>query len=316
MRDAPLFAAVMPVGPGDREVARLRDMIDALAHHEPHRGTLVIVDDVPEPRGVEDLPVPDTLRAVVLPHRRTAVRTFRKGIGVCAPVMTGFAWVARHLDVSFALKFDTDSLVIAPFSDRVAALFERHPDVGMAGAYARSPGGGRRDWSHHGRPIRALARHPALHALLRRPAPAPSEAMRHVRALVAAARRHGYVAGEHCLGGGYAIAGRTLRAMAADGWLDHAALWQTIDLPEDVMNGLHVRAVGHGFLDDVDEGGVFGVKYIGLPFPPDELERRGYGIIHAVKNDALPEAEIRDHFASRRAAARGAAGPSSTMQPG
>jgi hypothetical protein len=177
----------------------------------------------------------------------------------------------------------------------------------MIGAYRRAPGGGMRDWSPHRRTIRTLSRHPLLRRLLAlRPGRAASgivtdDVGRHMRRLVRAATRCGYTLGEHCLGGGYALDATLLDRMAAAGWIDTAPRWAKIDLPEDVMVGLHVRATGMGFLDHVNDGEVFGVRHIGLPFPPADLAARGYAVIHAVKNDAdVDEATIRRFFEARR----------------
>jgi hypothetical protein len=306
------YAALVAVGPGDREVERLRDLIAALGHYEPGQATLVIVDDDPVARDLDRLPAPPGLRLVAVHHRRDSqARIFSKGKGICSVVMTGLAWIQAHADVRFVVKLDTDSLVIAPFRQRILALLDRDGSIGMIGAYSRAPGGGSRDWSPHHRPIATLSRHPLLHRLLalRRRTPQrvviPAEVNGHMHTLVHAASRHGYTPGEHCLGGGYALNATLLDRMAALGWLDTAPLWAMIDLPEDVMVGLHVRATGFGFLNNVDDGEVFGVRHIGLPFPPAELADRGYAIIHAVKNDDIGEIAIRRFFADRREGWRG-----------
>ena len=89
--------------------------------------------------------------------------------------------------------------------------------------------------------------------------------------------------------------------MAAAGHLDDPMLWVGADLPEDVMVGLHVRAAGFGFADLTARNEVFGVRYVGLCFPPADLLERGYAVIHAVKNDPnMSEADIRSFFRDRR----------------
>lgn len=302
------YAALVAVGPGDREVERLRDLIAAIGYHESGAATLVIVDDDPVARDLDMLPAPPGLRLVAVHHQREQQnRVFSKGKGICSVVMTGLAWIQAHADVRFVLKLDTDSLVIAPFRQQILALLDQYPGTGMIGAYSRTPGGGTRDWSPHRRTIRTLSRHPLLRRLLAlRPGQAasgivPDEVGRHMRRLVQAATRYGYTLGEHCLGGGYALNATLLDRMAATGWIYTAPLWARIDLPEDVMVGLHVRATGMEFLDHVDDGEVFGIRHIGLPFPPLNLAARGYAVIHAVKNDTgCDETTIRRFFEARR----------------
>ena len=60
------YAALVAVGPGDREVQRLRDLIAALGHYEPAHATLVIVDDDPTPRDLDRLPAPPGLQLAAI----------------------------------------------------------------------------------------------------------------------------------------------------------------------------------------------------------------------------------------------------------
>lgn len=303
-RDGPAatpYAAIVAVGPGPLEVPRLKDLADSIAHHEPGAATLVIVDDAPTARKLATLVArPGMLDAIDIHHvRHSRSREYTSGKGICSAIMAGVQAVQQRLAVRFALKLDTDSLVIAPFRARMVARLDRHPRMGMIGAYRHTPTGAARDWTMHERPIGRLARR----WMLPRASSPPAAVRRHFRAVLAEARKNGYVPGEHCLGGGYALTRDLLDRMAARGWLDRPSFWESIDLPEDVTIGMHVRAVGMEFVDDVGFGDIFGVRHIGLAFPPPHLLARGYSIIHAVKNDpSLPEAEIRAFFADRRMA--------------
>lgn len=103
------------------------------------------------------------------------------------------------------------------------------------------------------------------------------------------------------MGGGYALSGELLGRMARAGYLVDPSLWMSIDLPEDVMIGIHVRAVGLEFANSVNEGDVFGVRYLGLPDSPENLLVKRYAIIHAVKNDdRFDEASVRAFFKAHR----------------
>lgn len=297
-------AVLVAVGPKPQEIERLRDLADSIAWHAPN-GLLVLVDDSAEPRELErHLDLPPGFRVVVLHHARPARREFWRSVGICSVIMTGMAWIQANTDAPFVVKLDTDSLVIAPYAQRVFDLFQGEPHLGMIGAHEMEADGKRRDWSVHDEAIRVLVRrfhwrHPRgslrdwNHPLKAR-----------VRGLYRAARAVGYQMGEHCLGGGYAVSRRALDAMAQAGHLDDPMLWHLADLPEDVLIGLHTRAHGLGFRDEAGPGGVFGVTYIGLGAPPADLLAREHAVIHAVKNDPhLSEAEIRAFFAARRTTA-------------
>lgn len=302
-------AVAIAVGPAELELQRLRDLADSIAHHDAGDAVLVMIDDSPEPRHLDSqLSLPPSIRAVSLHHPRHGRQvTFSKGKGICSAILLALRWIARHLDARFVLKLDTDSLVISPFRDRLSDLFSANPQLGMVGAYTQTPNGSERDWSHHEPSIRDLAggfdwRKP-IRSLKREPDPA----RRHIASLLHAARANGYRAGEHCMGGGYALSRELVDRMNRSGHLDDPSLWMNIDLPEDVMIGIHVRAAGLEFANSVNEGDVFGVRYLGLPDTPANLLLKRYSVIHAVKNDErMDEATIRAFFKSDRERSRAA----------
>lgn len=293
-------AIVVAVGPNPREIERLRDLADSIAAHEPEAGPLVLVDDHPEPRDLSR-GLPPGLRAISLHHRRPARRDFWRSVGICSVIMHGLQWIQANTDTDFILKLDTDSLVIAPYRDRVLTRFAEDPGLGIVGAYETEADGKVRDWSVHTESLALLTRrfdwrHPRGSI---RTWNNPLKAR--ARSLLAAAQANGYRTAEHCLGGGYAVSRLLLDAMASAGFLDDPGLWAMADLPEDVMVGLHARALGFGFADATTPGEVFGVTYIGLAAPPADLLARRHAVIHAVKNDpALGEADIRAFFRAHR----------------
>ncbi len=114
---------------------------------------------------------------------------------------------------------------------------------------------------------------------------------------------HGYQPGEHCQGGGYAIAGQALSALRSAGSLHDPFLWAHDPLTEDVALALCVKSLGLDLASANGPGQPFGVQYSGLAFPPDELLARGHAVIHSVKNaPAHPEADLRAFFRSQRPA--------------
>jgi hypothetical protein len=306
---SPLAIAIaIAVGPAEVEVERLRDLADSIVHHDRGPATLVLVDDSPQPRQLDQrLPLPPPFRAVSLHHPRQQGRvTFSRGKGICSAILLALQWTARNLDVPFVLKLDTDSLVISPFRDRLATFFGSRADVGMVGAYTLTPNGTARDWSVHGKAVAMLGRRFDWRWPLQSLRATRDPNRLHVARLIRKACANGYEHGEHCMGGGYALSGELVRRMDQNGYLDAPDRWMHIDLPEDVMIGIHVRAVGMAFANHVGEGEVFGVRYLGLPDSPQNLLAKRYAVIHAVKNDPNhDEATIRAFFkADRERAAR------------
>jgi len=192
----------------------------------------------------------------------------------------------------------------------LAELFLASPRLAMTGAYDRTPGGQLRDIAHHAKNVYRMWRPPymPLHPI-RSVAQWWDEPTRTIRRTVlSAAVANGYAFGEHCLGGGYALSRRFLDEAAAAGYLADPHLWLSVDLPEDVMVGMHVRAVGLTFANHVNVGDVFGVRHIGLPDTPERLLANGYAVVHSVKNDPrFTEAEVRQYFRACR--------PATTPQP-
>jgi hypothetical protein len=284
------FAVVVPVGPQPLEVERLVDLADALAAYEAGPGWLVIVDDGPVTRNLEHaVTLPAGITPVGLHHQHHhEPAKFSHGGGLCSQVMLAMQWVQQNCDARFVLKLDTDSLVINPFSHRLGRLIDADPLLGMVGAHTLTPNGTHRLWEHHAATIMRMANAPFD---WRRPLQAlravPSTEMGR---LIAAALANGYDA--------------ALDRMARSGYLrEPLGRWMHVDMAEDVMVGLHVRAVGMTLANFVRPGEVFGVRYQGLPESPSRLVEMGYSVIHSLKNDpGFDEPAIRRFFKRRRSA--------------
>jgi hypothetical protein len=296
----------MAVGPGDQEVRRADDVIDSILHHEPRVDTVLLVDDAPGERDLARELGGGRPAVAVTSNPRTGEGHGLWG-GLAAGMLHGYGWLQREVHPDLVLKLDTDALVIAPFAERVATLLS-DPSTGMAGTFSRHCDGRPRPldlWDFRVRrrrfPVRpfreggdAGGRLQLRHTLWGDPAI--------LRRRIAAARRHGYGYGEHCLGGAYAVPGRFLDRMAERGWFHDWRSWVPLDIGEDVCIGVYVRAVGLSCIDANRPGEPFGVEYRDLPLPPAELVEAGYAVIHSIKDqDGLTEAEIRAFFAQRRA---------------
>jgi hypothetical protein len=296
----------MAVGPGDREVARADDVIASILHHEPGIGAVLLVDDDPQARDLRAALAHDRPAVAVTPNPRDGRGEGLWG-GLAAGMLHGYGWLQREVQPDVVLKLDTDALVIAPFLERVAEIFDDE-SIGMAGTFDRHCDGTARDldrWDFRVRrrrfrvrPFRegnqADGRLQLQHTLW------GDRAV--LRRRITAAHHHGYGYGEHCLGGAYAVPGRFLARMAERGWYDDWPAWVPHDIGEDVCIGVYVRAVGLGCVNANRPGQPFGVEYRDLPLAPPELLEAGYAVVHSIKDqDSLTEAEIRRFFAEHRA---------------
>lgn len=301
------FAVAVAVGPGTREVERVQDLAASLTAYERGPGWFVMVDDSPEPRELfRVVRVPNGWTPIGIPHpRHDRATTFKVGKGIISAVLAAMKWIQANTNAQYVLKVDTDSLVIAPFAEKLAATFAASPTLGMLGACRMTPNGTPRDWGGHAKAVRGYFEPPAFdwkHPI------ASSKARDAFKAPPAAAvyelakANPDFDCGIHCMGGGYAVSRTLLDRLTAAHLLDDPMIWTGIDLPEDVTIGLHTQAVNMTFADAVGEGEVFGVRYRGLPFLPEELVAKRYSVIHAVKNDErVDEATVRKFFAERRA---------------
>jgi hypothetical protein len=297
-------AVVVAVGPQPAEVERLHDLADAVAAWEPGGCWFVMVDDHPQPRELDKLiALPKPFRSFSLHHPRHGRKVaYRRGKGICSAILLALQWTQAHTDARFVLKLDTDSLVIGPFRDRLAALFRDQPHLGKVGAYDRTPGGTLRDISHHSANVFRLHKPPfePLHPI-RSIRCRYEEPLATIRRHISDAIANGYQYGEHCLGGGYALSRPLLDRMSRAGYLDDPSLWMSVDLPEDVMVGLYTRAAGMEMQNCINTGDVFGVRHVGLADTPEKLVSRGYAVIHAIKNDTrYSEQQLRDFYRALR----------------
>ncbi|MCS7034979.1 MAG: hypothetical protein NZ561_13455 [Phycisphaerae bacterium] len=302
------YAVALLVGPKDLEIERCNDLLDAIGVCEPARCRMIVIDDAPQDRELgRRLRFPPQVQPHVVWFQRPKKFGFKQAKGVCGNSLLGFQWIARNApEARFGMKIDTDALVIGPFAQKLAAAFDADPSVGVLGASTRTPEGFERDnrrsaelmrklhesplrWSGPGTWLRGLRRWLADRggAMIRR----------HLSQAVAA----GYQYGENCLGGAYAVSRECLAEMDRRGYLARPDYWTNVDVPEELMMHMYARAAGFRLKDFVAPGEVFGIRFIGLPFDLPELVRRGYSIIHSVKNDQrYTEAQVREFFRAHR----------------
>ena len=208
-----VFGVIIPVGPGDREIARLHQLLAELSTYEDRRR--VPRDRRRRPRAPVDrggLAGPQVFRTearqrggVLDPYGAMVASTI-EGLRIC-----------RERRVDMVLKLDTDAAVIGPSPQRSEPRFGM-PRLGVVGSYDVTSAGGRRDWSVWASRLRRadlplhLVRAPHGRASLRFKSRADRNA---VRRLLDAARQHA-PEGAHCLGGAYAVSRALLDSAELD----------------------------------------------------------------------------------------------------
>jgi hypothetical protein len=298
------FAVAICVGPEPAEFDRVSDLVESLRTYDAPR-YFVMVDDAKELRGLEkQFDFPAECKAISVQHPKhrwpeKAARS-RKGKGICSAVQASMQWIAQHAqDVKFVLKLDTDALVIAPFAEKIAKVFEANPAVGNIGAYDFTPNGDPRDISKNGATMEALSHNTSVTGWVK--GMVMKDERFTIREHIHMALDHGYVFGEHCLGGAYALNIELLKRMLIYGYLSDESLWLPVDCPEDVMMGMYTKASGMQMKGYVGDDEVFGVRHKGLPDNLPRLVERGFSIIHSTKDYGhLTEAQIREFFKQRR----------------
>ena len=303
------FPVILPVGPGAAEFERVADTLQSLLYFEPGAGPLFLIDDA-EP-GARDLSlaVPTGAPAVIVHNPRGTYAAGKPRAGLCTAMLAALDRISALEDpFEWVLRIDTDTLVIAPFADRVSAALRQASGVGLAGTYARNANGHFRDfgvWRSGIRQLRSRVR------VYRRP-PIPGRYVEQavtgppaqMRKTVLLAERHGYMPGENVLSGALVITREFIERTASRGYLDDPLGWVTSPVADDVMVGIFARAVDLDMLDLSTRGGPIGALQVGLPDSPANLLARGFALIHSVKNDPrFSEEEVRAFFRHHRAAA-------------
>lgn len=300
------FAAILFIGPAPIEIERARDAVESLSAYEGGRFVLYLVDDDLRGRPLGEQIAPGLARqnrVVQIPNPRNGSGC-GWGPGTAAALLAALGHIAdRHELFGFAVKLDTDTLVINRFAEKVAAKFRDCPQAGVLGTYQFSPA-----------TMKDRTSTPALEKLLRqftiwRRTPAGGMAVqmafwgkyKRMRNVLRQAILNGYRLGEHCAGGGYAVSMACIRAMRTQGLLDDPVLWLQAPLGDDPLLGLLCSAARFRLESFDAEGEPFAVRHRGLPDTPERLIERGHSIVHSVKDHGQQKEEgLRSFFRERR----------------
>jgi hypothetical protein len=305
------FGVILPIGPNPLELDRAKDLIDSLKTFEEGRCQyLVVIDDTPTDRGLcEKLVAKGSLTKVFVNPRKGRGIAFSDGMGVGVAVATN--WLARETDVDFALRLDTDSLVIAPFAERLARKFAQNPRTGLLGTIHKYPSGEVRDKREFNGPLLARLVRPLSITRMEEGAwPTIHQSVfgrgRSRRRFIERAIGNGYDFGDGCQGGGYALSRSLLNALAKDREFANPFLFSAhTRILEDTMMTIATYAAGFVADDYNQRDEVFGVVHLCLPGSPEELIKAGYGVIHSLKTYGdFNEEQTRSFFKTARASVR------------
>ena len=282
----------------------MRDALESLvAYEEP--GTVVLVDDDRADRRLAETATPAGFgeRVVSLPNPRG---TRGRGVhdGSTTGTLAGLRWLAQHCPGEAVLRLDSDSLVIAPFAEKVHVAIV--PGVALIGSYETAPMRTPRDFTPWEAAFRKLER-PVWG--FRRPVPGTRPLRsalwgpeRRVRGQIRAALANGWQRGENCLAAACVVTAEFLERALAAGYLeplDWLGTWCT----DDVVLGVQARALGMRLRGMTDPGEPFAIAQGRLPGPPEWLVEQGHSIVHPVKAEAgVDEEAVRSYFRARRAA--------------
>jgi hypothetical protein len=294
------YGVLVPAGPGDREIARILDLLDALACHDPEDCAVVLILNDRNPRIAELAAA--SARVRVLDNPRNG-----EGWGWAGGLIGGQLWawelIAREYgDLGCFVKMDSDAISLRPLGAPLAAIFA-DPKVGAAGA--------RIDDQPYP-PYRQAAPFTSLQRRVRK-VRAPLSLWRlprwHVRqavfghhrwvaGLFTQAEKNGYLPGELIMGGALAFSVECARRMVDLGitqrWRDFLDLAISDDYILTMLPYL-------GGLRSADAP-LFCVEPENVRFPPADLLRDpAVGVVHSVKGHGkMTEEEIRAQFRANR----------------
>lgn len=291
---------LIPAGPGPEEIARVADLLEACIAYSDLPLVAVVINDGNDAGLLAQAGLTRGVPTTVRPNARHGRGEWWTG-GLCMAMLEALLWIARHQPCCGVLRLDSDAMVINPFAGELVRLFKSDPRIGMVGngdtATGAPPGPGHslttmlywksKRVSHdreHGRIIVSLWGW-----------------RRRIRRLIHRAQRNGYVLGDWCQGGAYAVSPAFLARLREDPVFAHPGDFLPLDFCEDVLMILIVHALGLRTHYTTGPSRLFASKWKGLYDAPEALARAGHAVIHSVKGyGELGEADIRAIFRARR----------------
>jgi hypothetical protein len=303
-----MYSVIVCVGPGEKELFRLKELLGSLILHEPDPlEQLIVVDDVAEPRGLAETVfelIPAAQCSVLRNPRNSQGDPWRGGLTANTLLAFGEGLASTRRSGYF-LRLDPDSLIIAPFHTRISEFFAKHPRCGVVGSCYRTDLRGqptaRSTWEPRLRKLHRwvrMRRNPFWHVEHALFGP-----RREVRKIISAAlsasktgKVQGYRLGSNAQGGGFAIRRELLSDLLSREWLN-GWTWIDSEIADDPALSLLATAAGWEVEDFNRPGEVFGVQYKGLSGTPEDLVAARYSIVHSLKCPSWEnELQLRESF--------------------
>jgi hypothetical protein len=283
------IAVIVPAGPRD-------DVLDTLAsvlrYSDPSR-IILVIDDTGTLTGASQQAWLRARSQDIAVIRAPAAPPGHFG-GLWVKLAAGYRWLLDRYEPSLVMRLDADALMIgAGVEERAELAFASDPRVGLLGAYRLGPDNGIRDFSWAARQIRAEVglrglRHPRSRQVMRD---------YYRRAL-----DHGYVVGEHVLGGAYIHSLAAIGHVYRNGWLHQSDLLKNARIGDDHLISMLTIAAGYHIADFSGPTDPMALTWRGLPAHPADLLARGKLVTHSVRSwHELTEPQIRAIFAAARA---------------
>jgi len=286
------FSVVLSLGPDPFEMERLHFIAAALAKVEgSNLISLIVLDDCEPARDYESV-------ATLLGHKKLQIypspRQFRghhwRG-GLATNYLFGFEAAFRSGSPEFIIMIDSDCLVLRSFAGGLLDRFRANANLGIIASGIKTDPTGQPapecTWRDHffkwSRRLR----------FRRTPFPRVETAFfgnnRTIRRLLLDAFNNGWHEVASPQGGAFAVSASFYEAYIQHQLAGRHGLWLKTDLTYDLIFGLLCAGFDLQAVDDNGKGGTFGVLYQGLPFPPEELVRRGYAWVHSLKCKSVEE---------------------------
>ena len=311
---------LIPVGPNDAEIDRLSDLLDSLFFFESRMSTVLLLDDAQQNRHLAKMfKAPKRVRIKCLRNLRTPHAAYLpKAGGLGSAILQGLGWIARNTHASFVVKLDTDSLIDNHFSKAIQSELYMSSNLGMLGCIGRTcdrthslfgyledarqkiealsiPVPDRSTWPDDAERIEVLM--PSGRSTITR---AQAESILHLRPRLVTALQNGYISGLYCQGGAYVLSARFIELMQTLHLYEDARYWTVLPIGEDLIISLYIYTVGLRLQASVHHTNLFGVQWRGLPFTLEHLEKERYAFLHSVRENSVPEAQVRSLFKAHR----------------
>lgn len=292
------LVVVIPIGPNCK-VEFICDTIQSVEYYVHSTYKILLSDDSQKNTGERIKELYPQVEVLKIDHN------YGKGSGLYFTLAYAYDYALEHFAFNALLRLDTDALIIEHDPEVAAvSLFEKQPDVGMAGQVIRgsfAPDEFGNKWDNR------YAREMFISIAKMFTANFAKHAYKNwtLRKIMFKAILNGYDFGDFVFGGTYIFSYSGLLALKEKGLLPLTKLSGINYLEEDHLFSLLIMYAGLKLGDLGSDGLPFGCAWRGLPASPEQLTSKKKRIIHSTRfwND-MKEDEVRSYFRSRREGAK------------